>query len=95
MNIAESVVKEARETGFVNFGGEYSFAITDNRDEACRKLEAVANQIGGSVEKMTGGVRVFPCYDPGYWAFYWMDYKEGVYRIAYWTGQHAHMKDNG
>src|SRR4051812_19247974 len=84
-----TIAEEAKQTGEINFGGEYRFLTTDTYDEAYTKLYRTACAIGGIVEGDPEGlgfrIKVFPCYDAGYWSFEWLNKNEGVRHIRYWT----------
>ena len=92
MDIITSIIENAKRTGKVSFGGEYSFLLTDDLDTALKKLYKTSCDIGGSVilENMYL-IKVYPCYDDGYYSLYWLDEKRGISRISYWTKQERYF----
>jgi hypothetical protein len=82
----KDIVVQANLTGRIDFGREYHFLATDTHSQALYKLYATSCEIGGLVQAPNGwSIRVYPCYDKGYWEFYWKDSGKGVSRVTRWS----------
>jgi hydrogenase maturation factor len=63
----------------VSFGGEYSFAITDDMATTLDRLFRTGCDIGGLAWKADDNtIRVRGCYNPGYWELRYDNPSEGV-----------------
>lgn len=86
------VVKDAKNTGTIMFGGEYMFLKTDTYQEALDKLSYTAGEIGGVASGNGYRINVYPAFEDGYWSFSWDNKEAGVSVITYWTPRIARLE---